>query len=71
MGSKVLASNEQLMALWLMQHRQVMTDVLGRGFQFNFYHRWFDAIFLASAIFSLVVLCAQYNLRRTDKNSVD
>lgn len=37
------------------EYRVIITEVLG-GLHFNFYHRWFDVIFLVSAITTIVVL---------------
>lgn len=37
------------------EYRVIITEVLG-NLHFNFYHRWFDVIFLVSALTTIVVL---------------
>lgn len=37
------------------EYRVIITEVLG-GLHFNFYHRWFDVIFLVSALSTIAIL---------------
>ncbi len=37
------------------QYRTIVTEVLG-DLQFNFYHRWFDVMFLVAALITLGIL---------------
>ena len=45
------------------QYRVIITEVLGE-LQFSFYHRWFDVIFLVSALSSIVFLYVAHQLKQ-------
>ena len=42
-----------------LEYRQVVTEVLGQ-LEFSFYHKWFDVIFLVSALGSIAFLCVAH-----------
>ncbi|CAI6003919.1 unnamed protein product [Closterium sp. NIES-65] len=54
-----------------LQYRLLITEVLGGDIQFNFFYRWFDAIFVASSVITIVVFAAQHTSKRTDKHPID
>lgn len=49
------------------EYRVIITEVLG-GLHFNFYHRWFDTIFLISSLATIVIL---YLLHKPHKEEQD
>ena len=38
-----------------LQYRAIITEVLG-DLQFNFYHRWFDVMFLVAAVCTILII---------------
>lgn len=51
------------------EYRVIITEVLG-GLHFNFYHRWFDVIFLVSALSTIGILYLLHKPHSTDHDSI-
>ena len=51
--------------------RLIITEVLGGDIQFNFFFRWFDAIFVASSFLTILFLAVQRWLWRGDRRFLD
>jgi hypothetical protein len=48
----------------LCMRRAIITDVLGGELEFEFFHAWFNTIFLAAALASLGLFWAQHRRER-------
>ncbi|KAJ3192868.1 hypothetical protein HK101_005815, partial [Irineochytrium annulatum] len=44
----------------------VITNVIGANFNFDYYHRWFDVIFLLSALSSVAFIFVLESLQRVE-----
>eukprot|EP00898_Chlorokybus_atmophyticus_P004678 jgi/Chlat1/5210/Chrsp33S00395 len=53
------------------KYRGIYNDVLGADFHFDFYHRFFDAIFLCSAVISILLLSVHHNAAHRQKHPTD
>ena len=42
------------------EHRKLITDVLGAEVEFHFYHDFYDLVFLASAMLSVLLLAMHH-----------
>ena len=50
------------------KHRAIITDAMGGiEMQFEFYRRWFDAIFLCASLLTLMLYAAQSAVQRVSK----
>jgi golgi pH regulator len=43
-----------------MKYRTVITEVLGGDLEFEYFHRWFNGLFLASVILTMLLFYARY-----------
>ncbi|OMH81376.1 putative Golgi pH regulator C [Zancudomyces culisetae] len=53
------------------RHRSLISDAIGSAFEFNFFFRWFDVIFVFSAIFSLLILFFFHQFQRDKFDSIN
>lgn len=51
------------------EYRVIITEVLG-GLHFNFYHRWFDVIFLVSALSTIGILYLLHKPHNSDNETI-
>ena len=50
------------------RYREIIGQVLG-DLEFNFYHRWFDVIFLISATFTILYVTLTYLYKQQGKDT--
>jgi hypothetical protein len=51
-----------------LEHRQIITDVLGADLEFHFYQGFHDLIFIASAVLTVLILSMQHRALQLDNN---
>ncbi len=52
------------------QYRTIITEVLG-DLQFNFYHRWFDVMFLVAALITIAILALAHKRGKDDESAAE
>ncbi|KAK9831247.1 hypothetical protein WJX74_009318 [Apatococcus lobatus] len=63
--SSVLLLRKQLPA----QYRTIITDAIGGELEFEFFHRWFNSLFLLSAILTMLLFVSQHQSSRQDEGT--
>lgn len=48
------------------KHRPILDEVLGGTLDFQFFHRWFNGLFLASGLVTAALLYGQYKTEHVD-----
>ena len=51
--------------------RSVIADVLGGELEFEFFHRWFNALFLASVLLTALLYYGRYQASLEESGSSD
>ncbi len=46
--------------------RNIITDAIGGELEFEFFHRWFNSLFLISAILTMLLFISQHHSNRQD-----
>ena len=49
--------------------RTIITDAIGGELEFEFFHRWFNSLFLLSAILTMLLFVSQHQSNRQDESA--